>query len=423
MEVSNVPNIRVFDRITKEYQRLGYLKRLIKRVTSLSTSSLENLGNDLIETVTKKINVPLNEDRVNYIKLRLFDRIYKSLKEQTNDWLKNGGDPPMVPLEIQDLYLADPLMPSSVGKLNRDDSDTYPPLGVNLGLIRAGTYSANTRAYSFLQFIPEQEHKAFSEYIPNNNPFLINRKQALLLLYSLVENDGEVFIPLISQLAKFKSNSFNDREAGDLLPEIYWSIIQRYRKSMLALNLRERLEVLERSATIIASQSQKEKYTGGSAREHASRPRLEPYVDIGLLSKPLPTRYEYQVSNIGQSWVGGFTGKEDSISIDEFLNRRFFFTTANAWQIKADSLTDSDEIILKLRLAAKRISSSSGYAPIEELALLAGIESLVDDHKYFEIGTAREVLIAYQKANPYQVRFTVNRMNELAYVKFVEDAK
>jgi len=416
-----VPNIRVFERITKEYQRLGYLKRLVKRVTSLSTSSLENLGNDLIETVTRKVNVPLNEERVNYVKLRLFDRIYKTLKEQTNEWVKNGGDPPIVPLEIQDLYLADPLIPSSVGKLNRDDSDTYPPLGVNLGLIRAGTYSANTRAYSLLQLIPEQEHKAFIEYLPESNPLIINQKQALLLLYSLVENDGEVFIPLVTQLSKFKTNLFNDREAGDLLPDIYWTIIQRYRKSMLALNLRERLEILERSATVIASQRQKEKYTGGSAREHASRPRLEPYVDIGLFSKPLPTKYEYQVSQIGQSWAEGLTGKEDSIAIEEFLSRRFFITAANAWQINVNSLNDFDELVLKLKLAAKRISSSSGYAPIEELALLAGIESLVDDHKYFEIGTAREVLIAYQKANPYQVRFTVDRMGNLAHAKFVDD--
>jgi hypothetical protein len=33
---------------------------------------------------------------------------------------------------------------------------------------------------------------------------------------------------------------------------------------------------------------------------------------------------------------------------------------------------------------------------------------------------AREAIIAYQKANPYQVRFTVNRMGVLAHARFLE---
>lgn len=416
-----MPNLRVFDQITKEYQRLGYLKRLVKRVVSIPTSSLDNLGNDLIETVSRKFSVPLTKERVGYIKIRLFDRVYKTLKEQTDSWVKNGGEAPIVQMEIQDLYLADPLVASSVGKLNKDDWDTYTPLGVNLGFIRGGTYSANTRAFSLLHLIPDSETKAFTEYLPESNPFLINQKQALLFLYSFLENDGEVFIPFFVKLAKSNLLSFNDREAGDFLPEIYQSIIVRYRKSMLAINLRERLEVLEKSAASIAAQQQKEKYTGGSSREHASRPRLEPYVDIGLFAKPNPMKFEYSFSPIGLRWANTLSGQEDSAAIEEFLHRQFFETAANSWKIDANPLISIDEIVSKLQKAAKIVSSSSGYAPIEELALLAGIESLVDDHQYFEIGTAREAIIAYQKANPYKVRFTVDRMGTLAHAKFIEE--
>lgn len=417
-----MPNLRVFDRITKEYQRLGYLKRLIKRVVSLPTSNLDNLGNDLVDTVMRKFGVPLNQDRVNYIKIRLFDRVYKNLKEQTDLWVKNGGDPPIVQMELQDLYLSDPTMPSSVGKLNKDDWDSYTPLGVNLGFIRAGTYSANTRAFSLLHLIPEQETKAFIEYLPEVNPFRIDKKQALLFLYSFIENDGEVFIPLLNKLVKADITSFNDREAGDFLPEIYQNIISRYRKSLLAIDLRERLATLEKSAGSIAAQRTKEGYAGGSSREHASRPRLEPYVDIGLFTKPNPMRYEYLISPIGLRWANAFTGQEDSAAIGEFLNRRFFQSVTTAWQIDASLITTSEQIVPLLKQAAEQISSSSGYTPIEELALLAGIESLVDDHKYFEIGAAREALIAYQKANPYQVRFTVDRLGTLAHAKFMNDA-
>lgn len=415
-----MPNLRVLDRITRQHQRLGYLKRLIKRVTSQSTSNLDNLGNDLIDTVSKKVKVPLSTERVNYIKVRLFDRAYKSLKEQADQWLKNPTVTQPVQMEIQDLYLADPSLPSNVGKLVKEDWRFYPPFGTNLGLIRAGTFSANTRALSLLFLTTDEEQRAFLEYITEANPLRINSKQAFLFLYSLIENDGEIVFPLFHQLAEVE-HSFNDREAGDLLPDIYRKVLSRYRTGMLSYDLRERLNTLEKSIESIAAQKQKEEYSGGSSREHASRPRLEPYVDIGLFTKPNPMKYEYSFSPIGRRWVCAFTGQEDSAGIEEFLSRRFFQSISKAWEIDAEPLTTPDEIVPYLKRAAKAISSSSGYAPIEELALLSGIEALVDEHKIFEIGAAREALIAYQKANPYQVRFTVDRMGVLAHAKFMED--
>jgi Skp family chaperone for outer membrane proteins len=37
-----------------------------------------------------------------------------------------------------------------------------------------------------------------------------------------------------------------------------------------------------------------------------------------------------------------------------------------------------------------------------------------------KIATARQALIGYQKANPYKVRFTVDRMGVLAHARFLE---
>jgi hypothetical protein len=410
--------LRVFDRISKQYQRLGYLKRLIKRVTLKASSNLDVLGNDLVDTVMHKVKYPLTNDLSRYIKVRLFDNAYKSLKEQANHWTTNGGDPPLVQVEIQDLYLSDLTLPSSVGKLVKDDWRFYPPLGINLGLIRSGSYSATTRA---LSLIPEQEHQSFHEFIPVSNPFKINVKQALLFLYSFIENDGEVIFPLLQKINTSLPITFNDRQVGDFLPEIYRSIINRYRKNLLSIEVRERLDSLEKSAESIAAQTQKQGYAGGTSREHASRPRIEPFVDIGFFTKNEPMRYEYSLSPIGLRWANSVGNIHDSFAIEDFLTTSFFKTVAESWEISATLQTDINGIVQKLRQSAKIISSSSGYTPIEELALLAGIESLVNDHQYFEINTAREALLAYQKSNPYEVRFTVDRMGKLAHSKFVDD--
>jgi hypothetical protein len=185
--------------------------------------------------------------------------------------------------------------------------------------------------------------------------------------------------------------------------------------------MRERLAVLEKSAGSIALQADKIRYAGGTAREHASRPRLEPYVDIGIFDKPDRLKYEYTFSNAGRVWAERFGGEKSSEDIEILLQTRYFATAANALGRTPELLPD-DEIPTYLRDAWKTISSPNGYAPIEEIALLAGINSLFNNNKIFEIASARDALIAFQKNNPYQVRFTVDRLGNLAHAKFIDES-
>lgn len=415
-----MPELRVLDRITRPMQRLGYLKRLVKRVTTTSTSNLDNLGHDLLDTAMRKVRTPLDERLASYIKVRLFDNAYATIKQQADGWLKNGGEPPVVAMELQDLYLADAQMPSGVGKLVREDWRKYPPLATSLGLIREGTYSANTRALSLLYFTPEAELRAFQEYLPDANPLRLSRQQGLLLLYALIENDGEVLAPLWSQLATKHPDGFNDREAGNLLPEIYRAAIARHRTRLLPADVRDRLLVLEKSADSITRARQSEKYTGGSAREESSRVRVEPFADIGLFCKPDPFKYEYGFCDAGRMWAEALANVETSQAVGDFLANRFFTTAAAAWTIPAQPISASEEIAPHLQQASKAIKSPGGYAPIEELALVAGIEGLLDHGLIIEPEVARKAIIAYQKDHPYEVRFTVDRMGVLAHARFVD---
>jgi hypothetical protein len=415
-----MPEIRVLDNPSRSMQRLGYLKRLLRRVVAVSTSNQENLGQDLIETLTRKVKVPLTEERVTYIKQRLYDRTYKTLKEQAEAWLKNGNAAvSTVSMELQDLYLADPTLPSQVGKLVKTDKRHYPPLGITLGFIRAGTFSANTRALSLLHFTTEKEQQAFLEYNPEINPLRLSQPQAILFLYSLLENDGEVVASLWTRLYQSEASRFTDRDAGDLLPEIYRQISARHRTRLLPAEERERLSNLEQSAESIA-RWQGASYSGGGAREHASRVRVEPYADIGLLTKPDRFKYEYHFSSAGQVWAKALTFVETSEAIADFLANRFFSTTAQAWNMQGQVLSTPEDIVPHLYKAWQTIQSPGGYAPIEELALVAGINALLDQQLIIEPAVAHQALLTYQKANPYQIRFTVNRLGVLAHARFLE---
>lgn len=413
--------LRVFDRISRQMQRLGYFKHLVKRVASFSTSNTENLGNDLIETVTRKFSSPLTPELATYVKIRLYDRIYVNLKKQVDEWIKNGSQEPAPNLtfEIQDLYLADTSLPSGVGKLVKNDYDIYPSFGIDLGLLRAGTNSVTTRAASLLHFTTEHELKAFTEFIPAMNPLKLSREQALFFLFSFLDNDGEVVAALWQELTK--AETFNDRKAGDYLPPIYRAAIARHRKRSLSVDVRERLASLEKSADSIAQQAEKVRYAGGTSREHASRPRLEPYVDMGIFIKPDRLKYEYEISNTGKIWLESFGGSRSSEDVESFLHSQFFSTAAKAQDLTVHKLTSPDDIVPRLKSAWKAISSSNGYAPIEEMSLVAGIKALLNDQAVLEILPARDALIAFQKANPYLVRFTVDRHGMLAHAKFIDE--
>jgi len=415
-----VADLRVFDYVGRSMERLGFLKRLLKRASATSTSNLENLGKDLISTVSQKHRVPITKARFEYVKSRVREDIFKSVKKEVDLWIKEGRNPPEVYIEIQDLYLADPSIPSQAGRLVVDNWRRYPALGTNLCLIRKGTYSLNTRGVSFLSFINPEELNAFTKYDPETNPLKINRQQGLLLLYSLIENDGEVIIPLWNNINK---SLFTEKEAGDLLPNIYRKIISRHRTRLLPVDIRERLDVIEDTARSIEKVALSGKgYGGTSPRETAIRPRLEPYVDIGIFTKTNRIKYEYQVSSVGEVWLENLSGDRTSDDIGTFLQSQFFATSAAAQAITARTLTSSDEIVPYLRSAWNAISSSNGYAPIEEIALVAGVKALIEEQLIIEIEQARKALVAFQKDNPYQVRFTVDRLGVLAHAKFVEDS-
>jgi len=399
------------------------MKRLIKRVSSTPSSNLDNIGNDLVNAVSRKVRTTLSDEKYKYIRIRLSDKAYKTIKEQANQW-NDGKTDIELQMELQDLYLADPALPSQTGKLVQEDWRRYPFFGISLGFVREGTFSINTRGQTLLHLVSqndELEFQAFQEFLPEHNPFRIHKMQRLLFLYSLLENDGEVFIPLLRQLAQQGSEIFSERDAGAFLPEIYQKVIARHRVRLQSVEMRERLLTLEKSAESIAKQRVQEKYEGGGAREEASRPRLEPYVDVGMFTKPEPMKYDYALSIFGLEWAKLMSSVETSDDIADFLNRLFFKTAAQAWGEENAAALPLDEIIPGLQSAWKAISSSNGYAQIEEIALLTGIKALVNKNKVIEIATAREALIAYQKANPYAVRFTVDRLGALAHAKFIDD--
>lgn len=403
--------IRVLDSANRTMQRLGYLKALAALVNENETSNLETLGKRLVAKVTQRVRLspPFDEDLQEYARTRLTDGAYRGVRKTIMD---NAGP---ANVELQDVYLADRSLPSSTGKLVDANWRRYPYLGTSLELVKKGTYSSLTRSLVLLAVTPKEEIAAFGDLNRQYNPMRITDSQASVLLYCLLDNDAEVLLPLLRLLAKQGEEIFGERLAGDLLPDILREVAAAHARRSLPAAERERLSMLGKIADSVARWKGKP-YTGSGAREEAIRVRLEPYCDLGLLTKPSRDRYDYQVTDVARAFVHQIG---ESADVDKFLQEDFFTAFAACRGIEARHAGDS-AAIEALALAGEALKSLLGYTPITDVGLLAGTRLLIEQKRILELGRTVDLLKEQQKRDPSSLRFTVDRMGALAYVKFLK---
>ncbi len=405
--------IRILTSANRTMQRAGFLKLLAAQTARIETSNLKTMGKQCVETLMKRVRVtpPYSESVRDYVRIRLMDRLYHDLRKVV---LNDNGSATPVSLELQDLYLSDTKLPSSTGKLVEADWRRYPYLAVNLDLIKPGTYSILTRALALLAVTPKEELAAFDQYDPKYNPLQISAEQATVLLYCFIDNDAEIIYRLFQSLVEIKKETFDERMAGDLLPEIIGKSIKSFRNAALPIEDRERLEVLEKIAGNIAEWKGKP-YTGSGSREEFIRVRLEPYCDLGLFTKPDRHRFSYRVTPELRKLM---TNWYDLEATDDFLETRFFTTVGGLNRLRVREATD-EEAKTALLAAGHSLKSTLGYSPITDVGLIAGIRLLFQHKRVLELSRTRTLLRAWQKQDQTVVRFTVDRMGALAYVKFI----
>jgi hypothetical protein len=394
-------------------QRAGFLKLICAQTARVETSNIDTLGKQFVQALLKRVRLipPYNEPVREYARSRLTDKVYQDLRKVI---LNSAPSDRAVSLEIQDLYLSDPRMISSTGKLVEADWRRYPYLATSLGLVKLGTYSILTRALVLLAVTPKTELTAFDSYNDGCNPLLLSPEQAGILLYCFIDNDAEIIRRLFSALPGEKEEVFDERKAGDMLPHIIRQSLNSFRNSVLPVEDRDRLVTLEKVAGRIEEWRGKP-YSGSGSREEFVRVRLEPYCDIGLLTKSDRHRFAYQVTPALKTLLKEWKDPEGT---DDFLETRFFRTLAKIHGIKARKATDvsSKKALLE---AGQTLKSTLKYSPITDIGLLAGIRLLFQSNRILELSRTRTLLREWQKEAPEVVRFTVDRMGALAYVKFL----
>ena len=394
-------------------QRLGFLKPLCALVNETETSNLANLGKRFMERVSKRVRqtTPVDEQVRDYARSRMTDGIFRELRKTILE-----GPPGMpVPLEVQDLYLADPLLPSNTGRLVEANWRRYPYLGTSLELVRKGTYSALTRSLVLLAVTPKEELRAFPEYDRRHNPMRISDAQAIVLLFCLLDNDAEVVFPLFRRILDLDAESFDERVAGEFLPEIFRQVAREHENRSLTVEERERLASLTKTATSI-EQWKGKPYSGGGAGK--SRRGCGLNHSATLDSSANLTANDTNTGKRTLSRPYFTSGRPRGIrrgSCKSIFLRRLRPVVSSVRRPAND-----DEAREALVDAGKTLKSALGFSPITDVGILASVRLLTEKALVLELASTSELLKRLQKRDPGFVRFTVDRTGAMAHVKFLK---
>lgn len=406
--------VKIFINPRKAMQRFGFLKYLVWQASLFPNNNLENLGNRLKNEVSRKISIEESNPFQKYYKKILRKESPKNKQKKVE---QNNKITPRCDIEVQDYFLADPELPSHSGHLGMDDWIRYPYLATNLGLLNEDNLSLKSRGRVFLNIVPLNESKAFRNPISDfvNNPFKLSQNEKYFLLYCLIENDGDVLKRLYPALSNLSIN-FTDKLAGDLIPNIYREIVKDFSKK----RSRPQDQIIIKKILDTSKKIEALKNTSGgggkNAREHSITYRLEAFVDFGLINKPDPYEYEYEQN---KKLTKFFQNVDNFTTIEEFLKSSFFISVLDLYSIKLQTVEDEEVIITQIKNAYNSIKNEIGYALIEDVAILASINGIINNIGFIEINDTFEFLKDQNRKRPNFIRFQVDRQGIVKFIKFL----
>jgi hypothetical protein len=387
-------------------QRVGFLKWILNLGSSSRGQTLESLTRAFFSSLTKSVAVPpaYRSAFEQYAQQQQLHRRYPKDKGETT-------------AELQDIYLADPELPSHSGAITGDvDRSGYrhavyveiPAWACRLRLLRDENYTLTDRGRVLLLSGHDPSIKD-SLFSPGKNPLLLNAPERYVALFSFLDSDGD-FIAVLYRLLLEQSN-FSRGDAGEAAVSALEIIrTSRLRNVSSGILQQTRLKI---DRVIAAAKSQK---SGGlGPKESIATPRTEPLVDCGLLAKPNPTAYEYVFTESGREVL---TAMVQAPSMNEFLLNRLSGVLAKSPGIAFDR---PEAALAAVEQPYRLLRSGLGYVSLRELAIAAVAESLASASRpSFEISQIEHSLKQAASLKSRHVRLAQGRSAGIPQIRIDE---
>lgn len=339
----------------------------------------------------------------NYIRAHRSNR-YRDLKRETSR------------LELQDLYLSDPRLPSQSGAITGDMAAAgyrhavyveIPAWAVRLRLLRPNNYTLTDRGKVLTRLRPDLVN-AIRSFHPTSNPFLISVGERYVYLYCLLDGDGDLLRRILSEFFQ-RQMPLSRREIGQLAAEA----LQDFLTSRLGRLTGGRERDLKEKIKVTIQAIKNQKGSGMGPSESVATPRTEPLVDCGVLERTSGTSYDYRLRGAATVFVRALA---DTSSIDVFLERYLATHTAELSEGSQASYPAANALRF-IADAYSHLRSGLGYCSIREVALLAGALAINEGAGILEIGDAEQAIFNIAREKGRDVRFTKSRQGEIAQVR------
>lgn len=351
-------------------------------------------------------------DVVTYLReLRLWKR-YGRLREA-------DALPVNASVQLQDLWLADPRVPSATGAITDDVVDEPPQLAATLRLIREKNFTLTDRGKALLATALPPRRDAPDQEVVSSNLFLLNPGARAVFLYALLDADADFLGSAYRCAAPTDETEFTRASFADQLNDACRDLKSRWVRRVRTGTERKLLMRLdELAAEIDKPRESGKRWGGGRPPDQTATVRLEPYVDLGLITKLSRSAYHYRISGTQREFFDAVVSADDA---DGFLDRALFGTYLKGVGI-TPSVPSDDVIWERIVEAYRTLRSPLGFAAFREVAVLA-IARLLDEGagSFFEVADAVRLLRAKRAEDPRALRFGVARGGALTYMKLVEE--
>jgi hypothetical protein len=410
MAIAFISNSRV------SMQRAGMLAA-ISAASTRETSNLDKATRGLSQIVRRQVELATSEvdSFGTYMRsLRLWKR-YGHLRSA--DRVEPGDK-----VDLQDLWLSDPALPSATGAVTDEVMSDIPQLAVSLRLLRKGNLSQTDRGKALVEAYGAEQVATLVREGRSPNLLALPTAAQLIVAYAMLENDGDFLraawrtTPVLG-LDEFKRSEFATglQRACDLLVDQARQMATTGADRQLIARLREW------SAEIAKGRRSGAKWGGGRPPDQLATLRLEPYVDLGLIERVVPNEYLYRINGAQGHFFQQLADAEDVVT---FARNHLVGHWLQSTGRSGRRIASEDEIWSRIRDAYLVMRSRLGFAPFIEVVLLA-VGALIDedDDRYFEIENGVDVILEQRRRKSKEVRLTINRGGELTYMKIVEGAK
>lgn len=397
------PAIRWLDYARRSWKRLGHLKI----ICSISSPSY---GMNL-EGITARFQSRITTSKViaKVITQEHRQKILEYTNSQRSNQYKTRAED-LDSCEFQRYYLFDPRLPSQSGALTgrlravdylHTEYVEIPAWAVRLGLLRKGNYTLTERGKVLRALQKSSGNDLFDSEKPDQNPYLLTPSEKYFFFYCLLDVDGDIIKKLYKRLI-LHTDPFSNSKVGDYMIES----LEELRDEMK----RRRLNVTYES---IGTQMNNTIEAIKNKSDQAVVPRLEPFVDCGLIRRSSQQNVEYETASNTRRFIENLN---HSSSVDEFLNESLAVNTADLL-----GLEYANNIGLVPRYMTRsytRLKSGIGYCSIKDLAILAVAYSIADGSGIFETGDVERTILDFARKYGTSVRFTKDRQGNVALVKF-----